>query len=99
MVDRLVLRFHNHSDQLQAGKTRVRPPIDILAKGPDLTFTTDTNVAVRAGSDIVAFIRQYPGKCNSLLLTDGPNDADGHIPALGKGTLPWKEIFNAAEGP
>lgn len=94
-----VLSFHNHIQEFQTRKNGVGRPIDILAKAPDLTFTTDTNVAVRAGSDIVAFIRQYPGKCNSLLLTDGPTGEDGHIPALGKGTLPWKEIFDAAEGP
>jgi sugar phosphate isomerase/epimerase len=94
-----VLSFHNHIQEFQTRKNGVGRPIDILAKAPDLTFTTDTNVAVRAGSDIAAFIRQYPGKCNSLLLTDGPNDGDGHIPALGKGTLPWKDIFDAAEGP
>jgi sugar phosphate isomerase/epimerase len=94
-----VLSFHNHIQEFQTRKNGVGRPIDILAKAPDLTFTTDTNVAVRAGSDIAAFIRQYPGKCNSLLLTDGPSDGDGHIPALGKGTLPWKDIFDAAEGP
>lgn len=97
--ERFVLSFHNHIQEFQTRKNGVGRPIDILAKAPDLTFTTDTNVAVRAGSDIVAFIKQYPGKCNSLLLTDGPVDGDGHIPALGKGTLPWKEIFDAAEGP
>ncbi|HLX42487.1 MAG TPA: hypothetical protein VKR43_03595 [Bryobacteraceae bacterium] len=94
-----VLSFHNHIQEFQTRKNGVGRPIDILAKAPDLTFTTDTNVAVRAGSDVAAFIRQYPGKCNSLLLTDGPTDSDGHIPALGKGTLPWKDIFDAAEGP
>jgi hypothetical protein len=94
-----LLSFHNHIQEFQTRKNGVARPIDILANAPDLTFTTDTNVAVRAGSDIVAFIRQYPGKCNSLLLTDGPNDGEGHIPALGKGTLPWREIFDAAEGP
>ena len=93
------LSFHNHAVEFQNRKNGVGRPIDILAKAPDLTFTTDTNVAVRAGSDIVAFIKQYPGKCNSLLLTDGPNDANGHVPALGKGKLPWKDIFDAAEGP
>jgi sugar phosphate isomerase/epimerase len=93
------LSFHNHAVEFQTRKNGVGRPIDILAKAPDLVFTTDTNVAVRAGSDIVAFIKQYPGKCNSLLLTDGPNDGEGHVPALGKGTLPWNDIFTAAEGP
>jgi sugar phosphate isomerase/epimerase len=94
-----VLSFHNHIQEFQMRKNGTGRPIDILAKAPDLTFTTDTYVAARAGSDVVAFIKQYPGKCNSLLLTDGPNDAEGHIPALGKGSLPWKDIFDAAEGP
>ena len=94
-----VLSFHNHAVEFQTRKNGVGRPIDILAKAPDLTFTTDTNVAVRAGSDIVSFIKQYPGKCNSLLLTDGPNDAEGYVPTLGKGKLPWKDIFDAAEGP
>lgn len=97
--EKFVLSFHNHAQEFQYRKNGVGRPIDILAKAPDLVFTTDTNVAVRAGSDIVAFIKQYPGKCNSLLLTDGPSDAEGHVPALGKGDLPWKDIFDAAEGP
>lgn len=94
-----VLSFHNHAQEFQYRKNGVGRPIDILAKAPDLVFTTDTNVAKRAGSDVAAFIRQYPGKCNSLLLTDGPNTADGYVPQLGKGDLPWKDIFDAAEGP
>jgi sugar phosphate isomerase/epimerase len=96
--DGFVLSFHNHGVEFQTRKNGVGRPIDILAKAPDLTFTTDTNVAMRAGSDIVTFIKQYPGKCNSLLLTDGPNDAEGKVPALGKGNLPWNQIFGAAEG-
>ena len=50
---------------------------------------TDVNVATRAGSDVPAFIRQYPGKTDSLLLTDGP-PVTGHAPELGKGEMPWK---------
>jgi hypothetical protein len=45
----------------------------------------------------VAFMKQYPGKTECLLLTDGPADADRHAPALGKGDTPWKEVFAAAE--
>ena len=46
----------------------------------------------------MAFIKQYPGKTNSLLLTDGPPDENGHAPALGKGTISWNAVFAAAEG-
>lgn len=97
--EKFVLSFHNHAQEFEYRTNGVGRPIDILAKAPDLVFTTDTNVAKRAGSDVVAFIKQYPGKCNSLLLTDGPNTADGYVPVLGKGDLDWKGIFDAAEGP
>ena len=91
------LSFHNHAVEFQTRKNGVKRPIDILAQAPDLTFTTDVNVATRAGSDVVEFIRRYPGKTNSLLLTDGPTDENGHMPAFGKGTIPWPAVFNAAE--
>jgi sugar phosphate isomerase/epimerase len=95
---RMVVSFHNHAVEFQTRGNGVGRPIDILAKAKDLTFTTDVNVATRAGSDVVAFIKQYPGKTNSLLLTDGPPDENGHAPALGKGTIPWNAVFAAAEG-
>lgn len=54
-------------------------------------------VARRAGADLVAFIRQYPGRMDSMLLTDGPADASRHAPLFGKGDTPWKEILSSAE--
>jgi len=38
----------------------------------DLLFHIDVNVCRRAGADPVAFMKQYPGKTECLLLTDGP---------------------------
>jgi sugar phosphate isomerase/epimerase len=95
--DRMAVSFHNHAVEFQTRGNGVGRPIDILAKAKDLTFHTDVNVATRAGSDVVAFIRRYPGKSDCLLLTDGPSDANRHAPALGKGDTPWKNIFAAAE--
>jgi sugar phosphate isomerase/epimerase len=96
--DRMVVSFHNHAVEFQTRGNGVGRPIDILARARDLTFHTDVNVAIRAGSDVVAFIKQYPGKSDCLLLTDGPADASRHAPALGKGDTPWKDVFAAAEG-
>lgn len=96
--DRMVVSFHNHAVEFQTRGNGVARPIDILAKAKDLKFHTDVNVATRAGSDVVAFIKQYPGKTDCLLLTDGPADADRHAPALGKGDTHWKDVFAAAEG-
>jgi sugar phosphate isomerase/epimerase len=88
--------FHNHAVECQT-KDGVRP-LDILAKSKDLLFHLDVNVCRRAGTDPVAFMKQYPGKTESLLLTEGPPDANRHAPILGKGETPWKDVFAAAEG-
>jgi len=96
--EKMVVSFHNHAVEFQTRGNSVGRPIDILAKGAkDLTYTTDVNVATRAGSDVVAFIKQYPHRTNSLLLTDGPPDEQGHAPAFGKGNIPWNDVFDAAE--
>ncbi len=96
--DHMVVSFHNHAVEFQTRGNGVGRPIDILAKAKDLKFHTDVNVAARAGSDVVAFIKQYHGKTDCLLLTDGPPDANRHAPPLGKGDIPWKDVFAAAEG-
>lgn len=96
--DRMVVSFHNHAVEFQTRGAGVGRPIDILAKAKDLTFHTDVNVATRAGSDVVAFIKQYPGRSDCLLLTDGPPDANRHAPLFGMGSILWKDVFAAAEG-
>jgi sugar phosphate isomerase/epimerase len=92
---KMTCSFHNHAVEFQT-RDGVRP-IDILAKSKDLLFHVDVNVCRRAGTDPVAFMKQYPGKTESLLLTDGPADAERHAPALGKGDIPWKDVFATAE--
>jgi hypothetical protein len=72
-------------------------PIDILAKAKGLVFHVDVAVCRRAGADPVAFMKQYPGKTECLLLTDGPADAGRHAPVFGKGDTPWKDVFATAE--
>ena len=87
--------FHNHAVEFQA-KDGVKP-IDILAKSKGVLFHIDVNVCRRAGSDPVAFMKQYPKKTECLLLTDGPADANRHAPLFGKGDTPWKDVFATAE--
>jgi sugar phosphate isomerase/epimerase len=93
---KMACSFHNHAVEFQT-KDGVRP-IDILAKSKDLVFHIDVEVCRRAGTDPVAFMKQYPGKTECLLLTEGPLDSNRHAPALGKGDTPWKDVFMAAEG-
>jgi sugar phosphate isomerase/epimerase len=93
--EKMSCSFHNHAVEFQP-KDGVKP-IDILAKAKDLLFHIDVNVCRRAGADPVAFMKQYPGKTESLLLTDGPADANRHAPLFGKGDTPWKDVFATAE--
>jgi len=92
---KMTCSFHNHAAEFQP-KDGIKP-IDILAKSKNLLFHIDVNVCRRAGADPVAFMKQYPGKTECLLLTDGPADANRHAPALGKGDTPWKDVFATAE--
>jgi sugar phosphate isomerase/epimerase len=92
---KMACSFHNHAVEFQT-KDRMRP-IDILAQSKDLVFHVDVEVCRRAGTDPVAFMKQYPGKTECLLLTEGPLDSNRHAPALGKGDTPWKDIFATAE--
>jgi sugar phosphate isomerase/epimerase len=93
--NKMACSFHNHAVEFQT-KDGIRP-IDVLAKSKDLVFHIDVNVCRRAGADPVEFMKQYPGKTECLLLTDGPPDAGRHAPALGKGDIPWKDVFKTAE--
>jgi sugar phosphate isomerase/epimerase len=92
---KMACSFHNHAVEFQT-KDGIRP-IDILARAKDLYFHIDVNVCRQTGTDPVEFIKQYPGKTECLLLTDGPADANRHAPPLGKGQVPWKDVFAAAE--
>ena len=94
--NRIACSFHNHAVEFQ--EKDGRKPIDILAQAKDLKFHIDVNVCRRAGADPVAFMKQYPGKTESLLLTDGPADDKRHAPIFGKGDTPWKDVFATAEG-
>jgi sugar phosphate isomerase/epimerase len=93
--EKMLCSFHNHAVEFQP-KDGVSP-IDTLAKAKDLLFHLDVNVCRRAGADPVAFMKRYPGKTESLLLTDGPADANRHAPLFGKGDTPWKDVFMTAE--
>ena len=94
--NRMACSFHNHAVEFQP--VDGVKPIDLLAKAKDLLFHIDVNVCRRDGADPVAFMKQYPGRTQSLLLTDGPPDADRHAPVFGKGDTPWNDVFRAAEG-
>lgn len=91
---KMTCTFHNHA--IEFVPVDGVKPIDLLAKAKGVAFHIDVNVCRGTGTDLVAFIKQYPGRINSLLLTDGP-PAGKQRPLIGQGQAPWKEIFAAAE--
>jgi sugar phosphate isomerase/epimerase len=92
---KMACSFHNHAVEFET-KDGVRP-IDILAKAKGMVFHIDVNVCRQTGTDPVAFMKQYPGRTECLLLTDGPADANRHAPVFGKGDTHWKDVFATAE--
>jgi len=93
--NKMACSFHNHAVEFQT-KDGLRP-IDIVCQAKDVVHHVDVSVCRRAGTDPIAFMKQYPGKTECLLLTDGPPDANRHAPIFGKGDIPWKEVFATAE--
>ena len=91
--EKLRCGFHNHAVEFQT--VDGQRPIDILATAPDLYFQTDIR-ACSQHADPVAFMAKYPGRHDCILTTDGP-PVNGKAPLLGKGEMPWKRIFAAAE--
>jgi sugar phosphate isomerase/epimerase len=82
---KMTLGFHNHAVEFTPVEgTR---PIDILAANKDITsFHLNIGLCLQGGGDPVAFIKQCPGRIQSLLIQDY------------RGRARWKEIFAAAEG-
>jgi sugar phosphate isomerase/epimerase len=80
----MTLGFHNHDIEFRPVEgTR---PIDILAANKDITsFHLNLGLCLKAGGDPIAFIRQCPGRIQSILCQNF------------EGKARWKETFAAAE--
>ena len=78
------LGFHNHDIEFRpVDGTR---PIDILAANKDITaFHLNLGLCLKGGGDPVAFMKQCPGRIQSMLCQDYQSK------------VRWKETFAAAE--
>jgi sugar phosphate isomerase/epimerase len=88
--------FHNHQTEFMP--LEGQKPMEVLASrtGKDVVLQLDVGTCLHAGSDPVAWIRQNPGRLNSIHLKDWGPDR-GYKVLLGEGAGPWKQIFAAAE--
>jgi sugar phosphate isomerase/epimerase len=90
--------YHNH--QAEFTPVEGKRPIEVLAASTpkDFMLQLDVGTCVEMGSDPVAWIKQNPGRINSLHLKDwAPGPDKGYKVLFGEGDSPWKQIFDAAE--
>jgi sugar phosphate isomerase/epimerase len=90
--------FHNHKLEFIPldGK---RPMEVIAARTPkEVMLQLDVGTCVEAGSDPIAWIKEHPGRINSLHCKDwAPGEDKGYRVLFGEGGSPWREVFEAAE--
>src|ERR1700722_15092921 len=80
----MTLGFHNHDIEFKPNEG-VRP-IDILAANKDITsFHLNLGLCLKGGGDPIAFLKQCPGRVQSILCQDF------------EGKARWKETFATAE--
>ncbi len=90
--------YHNH--QTEFTPLDGKRPMEILAANTskDVMLQLDVGHCIETGADPVAWIKQNPGRIQSLHLKDWSRDpAVGFKALLGEGVAPWKELFAAAE--
>jgi sugar phosphate isomerase/epimerase len=90
--------YHNH--QLEFTPIDGKRPIEIIAANTpkDFMLQFDVGTCVEMKQDPVAWIKQNPGRINSLHLKDwAPGPDKGYKVLFGEGDAPWKDIFAAAE--
>jgi sugar phosphate isomerase/epimerase len=81
---RMTLGFHNHDIEFKM-VDGIRP-IDILAANQEITsFHLNVGLCLKGGGDPVAFLKQFPGRIQSVLCQDF------------EGRAQWKPTFAAAE--
>jgi sugar phosphate isomerase/epimerase len=88
--------YHNHTAEFTPLDGQL--PMKILAADTphDVMLQLDCGHCVAAGGDPVAWIREHPGRIQSLHLKDWSPELKLKA-LLGQGIVPWKKVFAAAE--
>jgi sugar phosphate isomerase/epimerase len=88
--------YHNHDAEWHP--IDGQRPMDVLAASTDksVMLQFDVGTCVSVGEDPVAWIEKNPGRIRSLHLKDwGPQKK--YRVLFGEGSVPWKQLFAAAE--
>jgi sugar phosphate isomerase/epimerase len=90
--------YHNH--QTEFTPLEGKRPMEVIAAntGKNVMLQLDVGHCFETGADPVAWIKQNPGRIQSLHVKDYSRNPDlGFKALLGEGDVPWKEVFEAAE--
>jgi sugar phosphate isomerase/epimerase len=90
--------YHNH--QLEFTPVNGVRPIEIIAKDtkPSIMLQLDVGTCLEAGSNPVAWIKENPGRIQSLHLKEwSPDSGKGYSVLFGEGVADWKALLNAAK--
>lgn len=90
--------FHNH--KLEFVPLDGKRPMEVIAAHTpkEVMLQLDVGTCVEAGSDPISWIKEHPGRINSLHCKDwAPGEDKGYRVLFGEGVSPWKEITEAAE--
>ena len=88
--------YHNHVEEFKAEDGKL--PYDILLSESDpklVKMEMDLGWAHKAGADILAYFKKYPGRFPLVHIKDF--DKDGNMTEVGKGVVDWKGIFAKAD--
>ncbi|MBV8829822.1 MAG: sugar phosphate isomerase/epimerase [Acidobacteriaceae bacterium] len=88
--------YHNHVNEWK--ELNGKRPMDVLADNTDETVMLQLDVGhcVAGGGDPVNWIDSHPGRTRSLHLKDWSPQKEFNV-LIGQGTVPWKQLFTAAE--
>ena len=90
--------FHNH--KLEFVPLDDKRPMEVIAAHTpkEVMLQLDVGTCVDAGSDPIAWIKEHPGRINSLHCKDwAAGEGKGYRVLFGEGESPWKGIIGAAE--
>ncbi len=90
------LAYHNHVEEFKPLDGEL--PYDILLSESDpklVKMEMDLGWAHKAGADILAYFKRYPGRFPLVHVKDF--DKDGNMTEVGRGVVDWKAIFAKAD--
>ncbi len=87
--------YHNH--QAEFTPVEGKRPVEVLAAGTprDFMMQFDVGTCLEMGSDPIKWIKDNPGRINSMHLKDW-NKEKGYRVLFGESAAPWKDIINQA---